>query len=238
MRSASNPGGAEDVVGVGAVAGAPAGIPAVDATSAARAPAGGRRRPRRTRPGPTCCGCVEQPRRGSTGATHASAPENSAAHSSRLRVRKTRRPRLELRPADGSSWRDGRPVEAEPGHEARRRTAARWRRPRQYLPSAALVGVVERRAGVEEVGAPLVGPAALAHAAEHRRHRAARRRRPSRRRRPGPGPTSPARPARTTHAEREQHAAAAEVADEVERRRRRLAGAADVREHARRRRCS
>ena len=68
--------------------------------------------------------------------------------------------------------------------------------------------------------------------APHHRHEHRRRRRPSRRRRPGPRPTRALRGSPHTTPNARNIAAAAEVADQVDRRRRLAARAAEVRERA------
>ena len=88
------------------------------------------------------------------------------------------------------------------------------------------IGVVPRRAGIEHVDAALLAPALVReHAGEHRR----KQRRALDHRRVHHLPLAGALRVeqRAGDAEREQHAAAAEIAHQVQRRNRRLAGAAD-----------
>ena len=180
----------------------------------------------------TLCGWRSASNKPSTGVEQASAGSKIAAHSSRVLVRKiVGEALLELRPASRSNCGNssGRP---RGGGAARRRTAARSRRPRCSSPSARLVDLVEVRAGVEQVGAraprstcrrrarPWISVASSDGAVDHRRvddlalARALRLEH------------------RADHAEGQQHPAAAEVADQVQRRQRPLAGASDRAEDA------
>ena len=108
---------------------------------------------------------------------------------------------------------------------------------RHVLPVLALVGVVEVRAGVEQVrAATLVPEARVAEAVEHRHQD--RRAVDHRRIDHLPLARALALDQRARHAEREHHRAAAEVADQVERRQRRLARRARSAPARRRARCS
>ena len=160
----------------------------------------------------------------STGVTQASVPANTSAHSSRVRVAKTSANRFDVPASCARSNCSGQlgGVDAEPGQQLR--VELRLDRPDGDVPAVgAGVGVVERGVAVEQVDAALVVPGAAARA--------------------GPRPSAPACSTPSTIAasttwpcpERcashsadstpttQQHRAAAEVADQVQRRDRALA---------------
>ena len=183
----------------------------------------------------TLCGCSAASLIVSTGAKHTSVPSMSAHHSSRVFVRKTCSSRLlRMRPevaCPSGSAELG--VRGQAGEPQQLGVELRLDRPdRDVAAVRAPVDVVEVRAGVEQVrsSAVLVEHADLAHRPEHgHQHRGAV---------DHGGVDHLALPAalrlqeRADHAVGQQHAAAAEVAHHVERRRRGFAVAPEVGERA------
>ena len=163
------------------------------------------------------------------GATHASVPSKTALHSSRVFVRKISAKRAAVfGHAARSNW-CGMVCGVDPEALEEPRVELRLdRADRHVLAVRGLVGVVERRAGVEQVRAALVAPQAAV--ARTRRGRCARYAAPSTIAASitCPLPERARSKSASTMPERAQHAAAGEIAEQVDGRQRPLALAAEA----------
>ena len=185
----------------------------------------------------TLCGCARASFIVRTGAKHTSWPAKNSTHSSRVWTEQLGHALLQRRPLRLVHLLRG--VELGPSAEDAQELGVELRlvgRDRHVVAVGRLVDAVEVRAAVEQVGAPRRPRTHLVEADEDaHQHRGAVDHR-------GvdhlPGTRSPALDERGEDTEDEQQPATAEVADEVDRRDRRTAGGTDVREHARRARCS
>ena len=173
------------------------------------------------------CGCSGASKIDSTGAKQTSVPSMISRHSSRVfALEDFRKLRLQIRPGGPIHLRrKGFRIEArlldqqciELGLDGTDADVFTVRR---------LVGVVEVRAAVEQVGATLIGEPALSGEGEEHRHERCRAVDHGRVHHLGPCPSAWLR-AGAHHAVGEEHPAAAKIADEVERADRRLPVAAD-----------
>ncbi len=162
------------------------------ARTAAPARAAGHRRARRTCRGPPGAGV--SPPSGSTGATQASVPSNTAVHSAWVRVANVSASTLRSSGQRAGSLRSGSARCRAAGPARRRRRLQRA--DRHVLAVRRLVHVVERRPGVEQVPAALVAPPAAGQVRPSSSWSGVPHRPRSPRRRPGRARSSGPRPAR------------------------------------------
>ena len=163
------------------------------------------RQPRRTCPGRRCADARCASPGASTGATQASVPAKTSVHSSRVRLGEpaVNRARSAGQPA-GRTGRAG-PVVGEPEAVEQRGVELRLHRADRHEPAVGgLVGVVERRAAVEQVGAALVRATRPPPSSPCRnvveQRRAVHHRRVDHLAAPGRAPAPAARPARRRRA--------------------------------------